>query len=183
MPKGACPDRSSDGAPCETPTLLYVSLFNIVFQTCLLAFSQLFLDPICLFVPILGVSPTKGPQDQLWTPPGMITAIWFPCGCSTLPIHCPHYVRRGLIRPKWGGTSILLVKTVKRWENAKFQHFPPTVYDWGISWASSGKDQENPGANPPRQLLGLLGQQIRSWTLEEVFQELFSTLHGIEVNP
>jgi hypothetical protein len=31
------------------------SLFNIVFQTCLLAFSQLFLDPICLFVLILGV--------------------------------------------------------------------------------------------------------------------------------
>jgi hypothetical protein len=44
------------------------SLFNIVFQTFLLAFSQLFLSPICIFVPILGVSPSKGPQVPFTTP-------------------------------------------------------------------------------------------------------------------
>ncbi len=47
--------------PCVYP-IAASSLFNIVFQTCLLAFSQIILDPICLFVPILGVSPAKGSQ-------------------------------------------------------------------------------------------------------------------------
>ncbi len=42
--------------------IVATSSFNIVFQTCLLAFCQRFLDPICLFVPILHVSPDKGTQ-------------------------------------------------------------------------------------------------------------------------
>jgi hypothetical protein len=44
---------------------LCISLFNIVFQTCLMVFSQRFLDPICLFAPILGVSPARGHSPLL----------------------------------------------------------------------------------------------------------------------